>query len=237
MPTATAARKPATKRASATKAKPRPATRSQRNAHALQRARTVAPAAPRRKSGPVRRPMPQRTVAAPPRTAPALARRVARGGTTILLDNILRGRAWVALIGVLLAGIVYLNVDVLELNRGIAATSAKTDKLERMNSKLRGRVARLDSAERIQQLAEARGFVLPQPGDVTYLKPRPAHDAKLASERIAPPSDETTTAEPTDTTTPAPTEVAPSTTDTTTAPPITPEPMPVASTTVAPTTP
>jgi cell division protein FtsL len=96
----------------------------------------------------------------------------------------------VFVIGVLLAGIVFLNVSVLELNRGIASTAAQTDELQRANSKLRDRVAKLDSAERIQRLAEARGFVLPQPGDVTYLDPHPGHDAKLAVARIQPPASE-----------------------------------------------
>ena len=172
----------------------KPATRAQRNTQALQRARTAhstktarpAPATPRRKSGPVRKPVQKRAVA-----KPVLAR-----GATVVLDNVLRGRAWVFVVGVLLAGIVFLNVSVLELNRGIASTSAKTDKLERKNSKLRGRVAQLDSAERIQRLAEARGYVLPQPGDVIYLKPHRARDARLAAVRIPPPADETTTPEP-----------------------------------------
>jgi hypothetical protein len=241
MGAATAARKPATKRTASAKtatrrsASAKPATqRGHRNAKALERARNghaatattrTAPATPRRKSGPVRQPMPKRTVA-PAR--PAIAR-VAQGGATLFLDGILRGRAWVALVGALLAGIVFLNVSVLELNRGIAENSAKTDKLEIRNSKLRGRVAKLDSAERIQQLAEARGFVLPLPGDVTYLKPRTARDAKLAATRITAPDEDTATTAVDATTTPEATTTAP--TDTTVAPVATtptPEPAPVA---------
>jgi cell division protein FtsB len=192
---AAAARKPATKR-------PAKAARTQRNARALERARTAhatktartAPATPRRRSGPAARPAPAKPRVArkpvPAKRSVAPIARVAQGGTSLFLDGILRGRAWVFVIGVLLAGIVFLNVSVLELNRGIASTSAKTDELERSNSRLRDRVARLDSAERIQRLAEARGFVLPQPGDVTYLEPRPEHDAKLAVARIQPPASE-----------------------------------------------
>ena len=197
MAAAAAARKPATKRPAKAKA---PA-RAQRNASALERARTAhatktartAPATPRRKSGPVRKPATAkpRVVRKPvpaKRTVAPIAR-VAQGGTSLFLDGILRGRAWVFVIGVLLAGIVFLNVSVLELNRGIASTTAKTDELQRANSTLRDRVAKLDSAERIQRLAEARGFVLPQPGDVTYLDPRPEHDAKLAVVRIQRPDE------------------------------------------------
>jgi cell division protein FtsB len=208
MAAAAAARKPATKRP-AKKAAPQAkaaapqrrasSARAARNAHALERARTghatkttarTAPAAPRRKSGPVRRPVPaKRTVVAPRTAAPALAR-VAQGGASLLLDNILRGRAWVFVVGVLLAGIVFLNVSVLELNRGIAHTAAKSETLERTNSRLRDRVAKLDSAERIQRAAEARGFVLPQPGDVTYVDPRLGRDARLAVKRLAQPAPE-----------------------------------------------
>jgi hypothetical protein len=182
----------------ATARKPAAQQRAQRNARALERARNghrgsaaaatrTAPAAPRRKSGPVRRPEPKRTVVAP-RTVAAqrVVTRVAQGSATLLLDSILRGRAWVALVGALLAGIVFLNVSVLELNRGIASTSARTAKLERANSRIRGKVADLGSAERIQSMAEARGYILPLPGEVTYLRPS-ASDARRAAARIAAP--------------------------------------------------
>jgi cell division protein FtsB len=177
------------------------ATRAARNARAIERART-APAAPRRKSGPAR-PV-RKPVAAP---APRVAGRVARGSASVVLDQLLRGRTWVVVIGALLAGIVFLNVSVLQLNRGIASTDAKAATLERTNSTLRERVATLNSAERIQQLAEQRGYILPQPGDVTYLRPKTASDARLAAQRISqsavgsPQSAEPTTAS---TTTPAP---------------------------------
>jgi hypothetical protein len=179
----------------ATARKPAAQQRAQRNARALERARNghrgsaaaatrTAPAAPRRKSGPVRRPAPKRTVAAPRTVAAQRAvTRVAQGSATLLLDSILRGRAWVALVGALLAGIVFLNVSVLELNRGIASTSARTAKLERANSRMRGKVADLGSAERIQSMAEARGYILPLPGEVTYLRPN-GGDARRAAARI-----------------------------------------------------
>jgi cell division protein FtsB len=160
------------------------ATRAARNARAIERART-APVAPRRKSGPVANPRPK-PVAAP-------APRVARVGASLVLDRLLRGRAWVVLVGALLAGIVFLNVSVLELNRGIARTDAKAAVLERTNSSLRERVATLNSAERIQRLAEQRGYILPQPGDVTYLNPNTAN-ARLAAQRLQQPPAITPTA-------------------------------------------
>jgi cell division protein FtsL len=171
------------------------ATRAARNARALERART-APAAPRRKSGPVRKPS----------AAPVPVRRVAG---SLVLDRLLRGRTWVVVIGALLAGIVFLNVSVLQLNRGIATTDSKAATLERTNSSLRERVATLNSAERIQRLAEQRGYILPQPGDVSYLKPASPAQARLAAQRITAPTPvsatpPTATTATTPTTTPAP---------------------------------
>jgi cell division protein FtsL len=97
-----------------------------------------------------------------------------------LVDRLLRGRAWVAGIGVLLAGIVFFNVALLELNGGIARTEARVAKLKRANAELRLRVADLGSSERIQEAAAMQGFVLPAPGEVTYLRPSPGEDARRA---------------------------------------------------------
>jgi hypothetical protein len=135
-----------------------------------------------------------------------------------LIDRLLRGRGWVVIVGALLAGIVFLNVSVLELNRGIAQTDAAASGLERTNSALRERVAKLDSGERIQQLAARKGFVMPQPGDVTFVRPRPHVDARLAAQRITPPAP--TAAETAATTTPT-------TTTATASAPVTPATPPV----------
>jgi cell division protein FtsB len=195
--------------------RPKTATRAASNARALERARNsqraatrTAPVAPRRKSGPAARPRPVRKPVAAP--APRVAR-IAQGSAAILLDRLLRGRAWVVLVGALLAGIVFLNVSVLELNRGIAQTDAQSAGLERTNSTLRESVATLSSAERIQRLAEQRGYVLPQPGDVTYLHAGGPSQARLAAQRITAPGQSAAgtpqsavSATPTATVTPAP---------------------------------
>ncbi len=130
-----------------------------------------APSVPRRRSGPAR-PLPPR----PP------GPQRARGARA--LDRLLRGRAWVVLIAVLLAGIVFLNVDLLEINQGIASTDQKAQTLEQTNSVLRYRLAKVQSAGEIQHSAESLGYVLPEPGDVTYLRPR-ASDARVAAARLA----------------------------------------------------
>jgi cell division protein FtsL len=87
-----------------------------------------------------------------------------------LLDRLLRGPAYIALVGVLLAGIVFFNVDVLETNHGIARTDTRSSQLKRENAALTLKLAKLGSSERIQRMALDQGLVLPQPGDVRYLR-------------------------------------------------------------------
>jgi cell division protein FtsL len=105
-----------------------------------------------------------------------------------VLDALLSGRGWIALIGVLLAGIVFFNVDLLQMNRDIAQNAEKASALKRENARLRLDVARLASSERIQEAAAALGLVLPAPGEVRYLKARPVLDARRAAKRITEPN-------------------------------------------------
>jgi len=153
---------------------------------------------------------------------------MARARGTSLLDALLRGRAWIALVAVLLVGIVFFNVDLLRLNREIARTSEQSAAVKRMNSRLLLELARLGSSERIQEAAAARGLVLPAPGDVRYLRARPQRDGHLAARRMTAP--DPTAQEPTapvaPTTIPpaaaapaAPTATAPPPATTTQAPP------------------
>jgi hypothetical protein len=165
------------------------------------RARTV-----RRASGPApgaarRRPL---GVARPLRAPVARALRSRGAG---VLDALLHGRGWIGLVGVLLVGIVFLNVARLELSRGIAQADERSAALERANARLRLLDARLGSTERIQRLAEGRGMVLPAPGDVHYLRLRPRLDGRLAARRATSPGGALQTASaltaPPTTTTPA----------------------------------
>ena len=98
-----------------------------------------------------------------------------------MLDALLSGRGWIALIGVLLAGIVFFNVDLLQMNRDIARDAERASTLKRENARLRLDVARRASSERIQEAAAGLGLVLPAPGAVRYLKARPTVDARRAA--------------------------------------------------------
>jgi cell division protein FtsL len=165
------------------------------------RAATARATAPRREATPARRSPARHT--APSRPAPArrvsgnarpAARPAALPRGARVLDALLTGRIWIGLIGVLLAGIVFFNVDLLQMNREITQMADKAAQIKRENDRLRHDYARLASSERIQEAAAALGLVYPAAGEVRYLKSKPKLDAHNASQRIIAPSEEATPA-------------------------------------------
>jgi cell division protein FtsL len=122
--------------------------------------------------------------------------RTARARTSRALDALLSGRGWIALVFLLLAGIVFFNVDLLQMNRDIATNSERIAALKRENSRLLLDRARLATSERIQEEAAKLGLVLPAPGEVRYLKARPAVDARRAAKRITAPDSTIATPDP-----------------------------------------
>ena len=149
----------------------------------------AAPArrAPARKPAPARRPVPVKRPAPARKSAPptrAQAARLAHPRGAAVLDNLLYGRGWIALVFVLLAGIVFFNVDLLQMNRDIATTAEKAGEVKRENARLRTEIAKLGSSERIQQVALEAGLVMPAPGEVRYLRSNPSADAERAAKRI-----------------------------------------------------
>jgi cell division protein FtsB len=148
--------------------------------------RTAAPRVPRRVSGPARAPAPGRPR---PRSRPtgvaAAVVRTARFASTLpdrrLVDRLVRGRAWIALIAFLLMGIVAMQVSLLKLNAGIGRDVERSDSLERRNGELRTQVSRLESGERIQDRAGALGMVMPPAGAVSYVRARVGADAAAAA--------------------------------------------------------
>jgi hypothetical protein len=205
------------------------------------------PPAARRVSGPLR-----------PLPAPSGAGAVRRGTTGVferiralpehrLVDGLLRGRVWIWLIGVLLGGIVAMQVSMLKLNAGISRAVTTAGTLERQNADFEADIARLSSGDRVRATALEEGMVTPPPGGVEFLQARPDRDARRAALRMVAPSDEAaeimrnggrepgvlaaTPALPTD---PAATETEPvEPAETTTAPPET-TTEPVAPTTATP---
>ena len=129
-----------------------------------------------------------------------------------MLDALLSGRGWIALVFVLLAGIVFFNVDLLQMNRDIARNAERISTLKREIARNRLDVARLASSERIQESALQQGLVSPAPGEVRYLEARPLRDAQRAAKRITAPNLAYVAPEPVDTT-PTPPAVDPAAPD------------------------
>jgi cell division protein FtsL len=156
----------------------RPPTRRRASGHARAASPARARQAPRGRAAAA--PLAVRVLRAP-------ATRAIRARAGGVLDALLHGQGWIGLVGVLLAGIVFFNVYLLQLNRDIAATSERAAAVKRENARLRLDVARLGSSERIQLAAAEQGLVLPAPGEVRYLRANPAVDGRRAAKRVEPP--------------------------------------------------
>ena len=173
-----------------------------------------APRPPRRFSGPSRPKRDPRanatgaTAVARPPFAMRMGTRAMRVGDARVLDRLVRGRAWIAIMAIGLIGIVFMQVSLLKLNAGISRAVTAADTFDRQNSSLREDISKLDSGERIQAVAAKLGMVTPAAGDVHYLDGRGA-DAARAAAAIKPPDPVKPTVAA-----PAPTSTAPAATTT-----------------------
>jgi outer membrane biosynthesis protein TonB len=154
--------------------------------------RRPAPRSPRRVSGPTRPPRAAlagaggAAVARPPLSL-RLGRRAMRVGDARVLDRLVRGRAWIAIVAAALIGIVFMQVSMLKLNAGVSRAVTAADTLERQNSSLRADISKLDSGERVQDAAANLGMTTRPAGDVRYLDAERASAARAAAS-IKPPS-------------------------------------------------
>jgi hypothetical protein len=149
----------------------------------------------RRVSGPARPARTPRAATAPPipRRVPAapafgpFAERALRAARTLrdsqAVDRLVRGRVWIGLLGVLLIGLVGLNVSLLKLNAAAGRNAEWAKKLRVENADLRARVSRLHSAAHIQAEGRKQGLVMPAAADVHYLTANPGRDARRAAKR------------------------------------------------------
>lgn len=162
-----------------------------------------APVAP----PPRRKPRPVKAAAAPARKAPARAparrkapvRRpggqlipIAAGAATAvrqlpdssLMVRMTRGRAWIGVLGVLLAGIVAINVFTLSLSASAGHIDRNIQALEEESSLLRSRDARLYGSARIRHEAGALGLAAAPSDQIGYLQAS-KQDAAIAAQRLA----------------------------------------------------
>jgi hypothetical protein len=143
-------------------------------------------------------------VAAParaPRRARSASRAAAVGGQLIplagrtavavgqlpdsgLVVRMTRGRAWIAVLGVLLAGIVSLNVITLSFAASAGRIDEQITTLEEENSILAGRDARLSGIGRTRAAAGTLGLAMPASEDIHFTDAGP-DDVATAAQRLA----------------------------------------------------
>jgi hypothetical protein len=186
------ARKPASPRKkAATRTAP-----ARKPAHKKVSARTAAPA---RK--PATRRAPARKAAAPSR-ARAISQRAVAGGQLIpiaagrtavavrqlpdsgLVMRMTRGRAWIAVLGVLLVGIVGLNVATLSFAASAGQIDGDLTTLEQENGVLKNRVALLYGTERARNEASGLGLAMPSSDQIHFIESSPK-DVATAAQRLA----------------------------------------------------
>jgi hypothetical protein len=137
---------------------------------------------------PARRTAPKRRPAA---TQPKLAVAAARTAVAVrqlpdssLVVQMTRGRLWIGVLGILLVGIVALNVATLSF----AASAGKIDEqittLEKENSMLGGREAQHYSTARIRHQGSVLGLAMPNTEEPQVIELRP-DDVATAASRLA----------------------------------------------------
>lgn len=139
-----------------------------------------------------------------------------------------RGRIMIMIVGVLAAGLIYINVGKLEYGDGYGKYAQRSLELQRENTALRAQIARRSTPERIQRYAKKLGMISPVPEQFEYLDPRRGDALKAAKgyKEPAPVVPTPTSATP-DSTTATPLAQAPTQ--------ATPTPTPTAPTQVTPT--
>jgi hypothetical protein len=150
-----------------------------------------APGVPRRVSGPVRRTRPpSRPNASKPRLA-LVGRRTATFLRSLpdhaLIDRLVRGRAWIPVLGLMLAGIVAMQVEVLKLGASVGRSIERGSALETRNQLLRASVASLSDESRIERLAAGMGMIMPAPGSAGFLSGTANGDLRQAIANIRAP--------------------------------------------------
>jgi hypothetical protein len=103
------------------------------------------------------------------------------------LDRLVRGRAWIPVLGVLLAGIVATQVEVLKLGASMGRWIERTAAASARNQALAASVATLSDDHRIERLAARMGMVMPAPTAITFVDRPGARGVRSAVHRMRPP--------------------------------------------------
>jgi hypothetical protein len=101
-----------------------------------------------------------------------------------LMVRMTRGRAWIGVLGLLLAGIVALNVITLSLAASASRIDQSIQALDQENSLLRSRDAQRSGAARIRHGGLALGLTAPTADRIGYVQASPG-DVATAAQRLA----------------------------------------------------
>jgi hypothetical protein len=149
---------------------------------------TAAPR-PRRVSGPARRPQQERSArrrsAAPAGIVLGLIEAVSRLSEHRLLDRLIRGRIWIALVAFALIGIVTLQLGLLKLNAGIGRTLQREAALQRENAALSIESSELAAGNLVESSAARLGMEVVPPGALRFLSSSPRSDAGHGAAALA----------------------------------------------------
>ncbi|HTR76005.1 MAG TPA: hypothetical protein VMH33_12200 [Solirubrobacterales bacterium] len=157
--------------------------------------RTVAPArkprkiqvdAPARKPPARRKPAPRRRTGA--RVIPIAAGTAGRAAVAVtqlpesgLIHRLTRGRAWIGVLGVLLVGIVALNVVTLSFAASAGKVDVRNQELSKENSMLESRLAQKMGQARLRHEAAEQGLSMTATAEPQLLTTRKTDIAEAAS--------------------------------------------------------
>src|ERR1700712_5643814 len=128
--------------------------------HARVASRT-APVHPRRVSGPSRRLAPAVAI---PRGRTSAFEKLSRVPDHRVVDRLLRSRACIWVIGIMLGGIVAMQVSLLKLNAGISNAVMTQTTLEMQNAAMQAKISGLTSAQRVRDAAADESMIDPPAG-------------------------------------------------------------------------
>jgi hypothetical protein len=146
------------------------------------------PSRPGRGTTPRRAPKPRRSAASraitpPAGLIPAAVGRVGDIADSGLMQRMTRSRAWIGVLGLLLAGIVTVNVLSLSYTASGGKTAARSEALRLENAKLRSDLTKRLSGQRVEAVAASLGLAVPAARDIQYLSAGDQY-AKVAARRI-----------------------------------------------------
>lgn len=141
----------------------------------------------RSRTAPVRKPATKRAPAAPPKLAVVAGRTavaVRQLPDSSLVVRMTQGRLWIGVLGVLLVGIVALNVATLSFAAASGQIDEQITALEKENSMLESREAERFSTARVRGEAGALGLAMPNLEEPRLIQYEP-DDVAAAAARLA----------------------------------------------------